>query len=94
MRKISAIFSSLPAGSAKPETNHTMTATIENTAHLTRDQITSVGIIADTIRTQAVSLKDAANWLRELGGFVYEGGSHVAYHLNDSDTRRVIIVTQ
>ena len=71
-----------------------MTANLEKTDHLTRDQITGARMIADTIRSQAVSLTDAANWLRELGGFVYEGGSHVAYHLHEGDGRRVIIVTQ
>lgn len=71
-----------------------MTANLEKTDHLTRDQITGVRMIADTIRTQAESLEDAANWLRELGGYVYEGGNHVSYHLASDDGRRVLLVTE
>ena len=71
-----------------------MKATIEETAHLTRDEKNAVSIIAKTIEHQTRNLTDAKVWMQDLKGwFIYQGGNHLALHKASGDPRRIMLVT-
>lgn len=71
-----------------------MNVILETTDHLTRDEMTAVQIIADTIKSRSTTLEDASNWLRNFPAwFIYRGGSHVALHKASGDPRRIMLVT-
>jgi len=80
------------------ETNQAnkVTATLETVEHLTRDELTAVRIVADTINSpyKCRTLDESYGWARLLSGwFVYRGGHHIAVHRSSGDPRRVLLVT-
>lgn len=71
-----------------------MKATIEETNHLTRDELTAVKTMRSAIENQCRNFDDVKGWLLCLTGwFIYSGGNHIALHKKSGDTRRVMIVT-
>lgn len=73
-----------------------LTATLEQTAHLSSDDNLVANAARHFTRTQCRTLDEAEEKLKEFfhGWFVYRGGNHVAMHRTSGDDRRILFVTE